>query len=478
MPHSQHAAAIAISMASTTTMLEQDTAVKTFVDTLDPNHYCQQPRFVAGGVDLPKSLQKVRHKRPRIDPRLNRFTGTRVIMKDATRSSTPDADATMLDAATTLAFLSQRSDSRSSDDTITTPSPTAFQASETTPTPSPTRTYAIKSTVPVGTWSDLSGLSTRENSSTDCDHTEDFLGLECDKLPSANNQTAHAAKGATSTVAVHPLWITTFQTRSRTETRALQEEAVKSNRRYVPPARQILQSIHCHSTPPLTPQVVEDLSVYPIIRIGDTVELKFKPITPFQYLCQGYELEPHGQVALGFATRTGPDCETRSLHFEILYHSFVDGTVCLRCQQEPVKCECNYASDLLEINRDWKAKKDPARRLGLRSYDDGWVGVALRIPRTRRPISDQEREMGCLASERPNTWNSKLKQVNPKDAKVVVIKVTEYSSSEYSTPEGPPQVISTAIAYARLIAKNGGQAHTSGSRNRKRKSPVLNLRDR
>eukprot|EP00041_Stephanoeca_diplocostata_P018820 m.398030 g.398030 ORF g.398030 m.398030 type:complete len:554 (-) comp21133_c0_seq1:22-1683(-) len=449
-------------------MVEYISSMKTFVDTLNPNHHCQQPKFVSGGVGLPESVRKYRSKKSRTEPHQKQKSqiGTpRALMKDSTRAATPDPDANMMDAAATLAGLSQRSESCSSDECITTPSPTVFYTAESTPTPTPSpRSYCSTSTSPVIGWKHLSG-GTGEELQQNVDPKGILHGQPCTMNQSEIPRAAFPCQGATCTV--NSLLITTFQTRSRTETRALQDEALRNNRRYVPPARQILQYIHCRTTPPLNPQLVDDMSVYPIIRIGDTIELKFKPVTPFQSLCQGHEVAPHDQVALGFATRAGPSGEMRKLNFEILYHSFVDGTVCLRCQKQPVKCECKYANDLLEINRDWKAKKDPARRLGLRPFDDGWVGIALRIPRTRRPVSDQERDNGCLASERPNTWNSKLKQLNPKDAKVVLLRVTEYS--ECAESNGQRQVISTAVAYARLIAKNGGHAHTNNRSNRKRK---------
>eukprot|EP00038_Savillea_parva_P002775 m.117659 g.117659 ORF g.117659 m.117659 type:complete len:547 (+) comp10949_c0_seq1:248-1888(+) len=244
--------------------------------------------------------------------------------------------------------------------------------------------------------------------------------------------------------------ITTFRTRSRQETKALQLQAMLNKRRYIPPAREVLQEMRGPTYPPATPQDAEDESRFPIVRIGDTIEMKFHTKTSFDLLCHGYELEPHDQVALGFGC-TLEDGEVRSLEFEVLFHSDVDdATVCLRCQHEPHVCTCGYASDLLELNRDWKAKKDPTRRLGLRSFDHGLVGVALRIPRTRRPLSDDE--IMANVPERPNTWNSRLKQRSQKDPKVIVIRMTERAT----TADGVSTVLSVHQTYARLIAKNGG----------------------
>jgi len=177
--------------------------------------------------------------------------------------------------------------------------------------------------------------------------------------------------------------------------------------------------------------------------------MRFKPETAFELLCQGYELEPRGQVALGFGC-TAPDGTRRALEFEVLHHAPDDGIACLRCQHAPAACCCGYANDLLEINRDWKAKKDPTRRLGLRSFEQGVVGVAIRIPRTRRPLTAEERAANCPA--RPNTWNSRLKQRSQKDAKVIVIRMIE----KVTSATGDCEVLSVHQTYARLIAKNGG----------------------
>lgn len=276
-----------------------------------------------------------------------------------------------------------------------------------------------------------------------------------------------------------PLHVTTFQTRSRSETRALQAEAQSQCRRYIPPPREQLQSLQCQINPPSSPLAVEAIDKYPIVRIGDTVEIKFNLATPFQELCAGYEIEPHDQVALGFGCNIGGG-ESRIIAFEIMYHSFSDGTVCLRCQKsvpEPTSttatsCTCTYPNDLLEINRDWKAKKDPSRRLGLRSYGDGGtIGLALRIPRTRRPLSAAEKAAGCGPNYRPNTWNSMLRQRGPKDAKVVLIRVTEYAC----VGEGDAKkqtVLTMHQGYARLIAKNGGQVHGTSKSRAKRKQPT------
>lgn len=151
-------------------------------------------------------------------------------------------------------------------------------------------------------------------------------------------------------------------------------EAARNNRRYIPPAREVLQTLYGPTDPPSRPADAEDETTFPIIRIGDTIEMKFTPSTPFDKLCHGYELEPKGQVALGFGSDNADG--VRSLEFEVLHHAGEDGLACLRCQQELPKCCCGYANDLLEINRDWKAKKDPTRRLGLRAFDDGVVGVS------------------------------------------------------------------------------------------------------
>jgi len=84
----------------------------------------------------------------------------------------------------------------------------------------------------------------------------------------------------------------------------------------------------------------------------------------------------------------------RRLDFEVYYYSFDNGMVCMRCQKKPEGCICSYANDLLEVNRDWKPKRDPTRQLGLRQALDGSVAIGLRIPRTRRPLSAEETRLG------------------------------------------------------------------------------------
>jgi hypothetical protein len=269
-----------------------------------------------------------------------------------------------------------------------------------------------------------------------------------------------------------PFHVTTFRTRSREETKHLKRDAELSKRRYIPPSREVLQAIHGPTTAPSSPAPAEDLEVFPFVRIGDTIELRFKPSTPFDELCQGTEVTPTGQVALGFRCASSDGSERR-LEFEILYHSFAlaaaatsaasgaagdcgkdDALVCLRCQRVPGACACGYPSDLLEMNRDWKAKKDPKRRLGLRAFDRGVVGVALRIPRTRAPLTAAERAIH--RPQRPNTWNSRLAQCSPRDAKVVMIRMTERAVM----PSGESHVLSVHSTYAKLIAKNGELART------------------
>ena len=63
-------------------------------------------------------------------------------------------------------------------------------------------------------------------------------------------------------------------------------------------------------------------------------------------------------------------------------------------QHKPSACACTYANDLLEVNRDWKTKRDPSRRLGFRRADDGSVSLGLRVPRVRRPLSAEEKQLG------------------------------------------------------------------------------------
>ena len=216
----------------------------------------------------------------------------------------------------------------------------------------------------------------------------------------SNAPPAPSATAAEGAAVATPLVIVTFQTRSRETARRLQEEAAKANRRYVPPARDVYQQITCPMTEPPNPTVLESLEHYPVLRIGDTIECRFQPKTAFENICQGTELPPCNQTALSFETRfaEGKSVVIRQLEFEAFYYSFVDGLVCLRCQRQPGSCSCGYASDLLEINRDWKAKRDPSRRLGLRLADDGSVTVALRIPRIRRPLTDDEAAAGCTAA--------------------------------------------------------------------------------
>lgn len=148
--------------------------------------------------------------------------------------------------------------------------------------------------------------------------------------------------------------VTTFRTRSRTETQALQADANVTKRkktRYVPPGRPVLQCLAAPTVPPKAPLDVADASVHPIIRIGDTFELKFALQTPFDLLCKGSQIEPNGQTALGFrCTDSGKAAAAVvSLEFQIFYYSFDGGMVCLRCQKAPRACACNYASDVLEI---------------------------------------------------------------------------------------------------------------------------------
>ena len=111
---------------------------------------------------------------------------------------------------------------------------------------------------------------------------------------------------------------------------------------------------------------------------------------------QGTDLPAHAQSALVFESRLfeGPTESIRQLEFDIFYYSCDSGMVCMRCQKKPEACICHFANDLLEVNRDWKTKRDPARRLGLRQADDGSVAVGLRIPRVRRPLSAEEKRLG------------------------------------------------------------------------------------
>lgn len=215
--------------------------------------------------------------------------------------------------------------------------------------------------------------------------------------------------------------VTTFRTRSRTETQALQAEANVTKRkktRYVPPGRPVLQCFAAPTVPPRAPLDVADASVHPIIRIGDTFELKFALQTPFDLMCLGDQIEPNGQTALGFrCTDSGKAAAAVvSLEFQIFYYSFDGGMVCLRCQKAPSACACNYASDVLEISQySGKAKRDSQRRLGLKGHSDGTCSIGVRVPRARRKVSKADKEAGVQQSDRPTSWNSKLRQLSSKD---------------------------------------------------------------
>ena len=261
--------------------------------------------------------------------------------------------------------------------------------------------------------------------------------------------------------------VTTFQTRSRDETRALQAEAEVLNKRYIPPGRPVFQCFAAPKVPPTAPVDVEDANLYPFIRIGDTVELNFAMKTPFDLMCKGSQIEPNGQTALGFQCTDSKKAAILSLEFQIFYYSFDDGVVCLRCQKAPGACACNYASDLLEINRDWKAKRDPQRRLGLKEHSDGTCSIAIRVPRTRRKVSKADKEAGVQQSDRPNTWNSKLRQLSPKDPKVIAIKMIEKRT--LLTGAKTSTTLAEHLSFTRLVAKNGGQL-ASGTARRGRAS--------
>ena len=75
-------------------------------------------------------------------------------------------------------------------------------------------------------------------------------------------------------------------------------QAVRENRRYVPPAREIWQHIHCTMIPPDGPKALEQLDIYPVLRIGDTFECRFNPMTPFETLCQVGGMPPATPVAM------------------------------------------------------------------------------------------------------------------------------------------------------------------------------------
>lgn len=261
------------------------------------------------------------------------------------------------------------------------------------------------------------------------------------------------------------LVIVTYETRSRDKAQRLQKEAAKARRRYAPPPRKVYQHLVCSAMPPPVSDALKSLAHYPALRIGDTVECHFSPKTPGGHICNGIQLPSRGQAALIFEARrhAGPDGVevVRQLEFEVFYYSFDDGLVCLRCQHIPAACGCGYASDLLEVNRDWKLKRDPSRRLGFRLSDDGSVTLALRIPRNRRPLTATELAAGC--EPRSNAWNSKLKLKTPKDPKAVVLRLTEYSQAVLPSGGGqlgPRTVLSRSQAFARLVAKNGATLHT------------------
>eukprot|EP00035_Acanthoeca_spectabilis_P007436 m.136686 g.136686 ORF g.136686 m.136686 type:complete len:508 (+) comp13954_c0_seq1:365-1888(+) len=384
---------------------------------------------------------------------------------------TPNDDSRVIDAATTLAFLLHGRNQAvhqlqwATYRTMATPSPSAGRPTfppQFQPVPAASdRAYASFQTplqfppqdVVKSTPHTTSGATSTTFCHLDSPDTRMPPPLEattiCEPNPHlAVRPPAPAKRQHEDSPPARPFLVTTFRTRSRQETKVLQMEAARNNRRYIPPAREVLQTLYGPTDPPSRPADAEDETTFPIIRIGDTIEMKFTPSTPFDKLCHGYELEPKGQVALGFGSDNADG--VRSLEFEVLHHAGEDGLACLRCQQELPKCCCGYANDLLEINRDWKAKKDPTRRLGLRAFDDGVVGVALRIPRTRRPLTAEERAANL--PDRPNTWNSRLKQRSQKDAKVVMIRLTE----RLTRSSGASVVLSVHQTYARLIAKNGG----------------------
>eukprot|EP00039_Didymoeca_costata_P028459 m.21119 g.21119 ORF g.21119 m.21119 type:complete len:659 (+) comp7040_c0_seq1:272-2248(+) len=262
--------------------------------------------------------------------------------------------------------------------------------------------------------------------------------------------------------------VTTFQTRSRDETRALQAEAETLNRRYIPPGRPVFQSFIAPDEPPTSPSQAEAVDIFPFVRIGDTIELNFAMSTPFEQMCQGFQMEPGGQTALGFATMNLEGTAHRTLEFEIYYYHCDEGILCLRCQESPAACTCKYASDLLEINRDWKTKRDPQRRLGLKQHLDGTASIALRIPRNRRKLTPAEIKAGMTQSDRPNTWNSKLRQRSPKDAKVICLRIVERLRP--LDEKLPVTVLAEHHAFARLVAKNGGQPHANNSRRKQKAS--------
>lgn len=260
------------------------------------------------------------------------------------------------------------------------------------------------------------------------------------------------------------LCLITFQTRSRSTTQQLQQAARMANRRYIPPARSIHQKIDGLTSPPPSPAALLSKDNYPAVRIGDTVEVRFNPITPFTDICRGAELPAKAQAALRFETTVpahdGAAAAVRRIEFEVLYYSFTEGIVCLRCQGKPHACCCTYHNDLLEINRDWKTKRDPSRRLGLRQVGDESVSIALRIPRARRPLSKEESLRGC--KKRTNDWLSRLKliHVRPNDPKAVVFRVVEYSRGADAPAGAPWVVLNKSQCFARLCAKNSGQLRT------------------
>ena len=124
------------------------------------------------------------------------------------------------------------------------------------------------------------------------------------------------------------LCLITFQTRSRDTSRQLQQDARMANRRYIPPARGIHQKIHGPTSPPASPAALLSEHDFAAIRIGDTVEIRFKPVTPFTDICRGVELPASGQAALRFETTVpagkGSAATIRRIGFEVLYHSFAE----------------------------------------------------------------------------------------------------------------------------------------------------------
>ena len=122
------------------------------------------------------------------------------------------------------------------------------------------------------------------------------------------------------------LRVTTFQTRSRDETRALQAEAESEKRRYVPPGRPVFQSFVARNEPPTNTAMAEAIDIFPFIRIGDTIEINFKTLIPFEELSEGFQMSPQGQTALGFAAPSANGDGHNTIEFEVYYYSFADGT--------------------------------------------------------------------------------------------------------------------------------------------------------